>query len=568
MLKADITQQFKNLALSDLPDEVKLEFLNLLELNARGREDIVLFANEMLGLPLNDFQKDFLRHTTTPRTMWRKLFNLFIEEIGGMLFGRNIAHPSNQIGKTVMIAVKHIWMNYYKIGLDLDEGLIDRTYYSTLNISPHTRQVKACYSYVKDILEENFLIDEGEKKRLNKVCPLLKGFLVGDNLNLGELRFANKSTMFSVPVGQDQASSLAGGQFAYISYDECAQSYHLESELGAKILSRLIKYGVCLDLISTPEVDAPSHQYYLHIVKLGEQGKEGWWSLGGRLDENRFISVEQRDRIKADLLSTNKQKYRQVVFGEFITGGKRFFEPAEIERLWQLSGKISCISGHSYLVVSDWGMSDTGDESVFMVLDYTEWAKSGKIRLVNHEKIKGGSPTMQFALLRTLYEAYTWYEPDGATQHLPIFLMDAGALGGVVIKKLLASLKPKGFDVEKDEALTLLKQEVAARREYIESDIDGAVIEKNPEFGNIESYYIDELSTQMGNYHLDDIKLTQDFVMALMMGVAYIVRRIPKVIRATTLNPLAGYNSTIQPFRPRRGTPKEEVVPVTRKLLN
>lgn len=560
--------QLRDLAIADLPDEVKLEFLDLLELNARGRVDIVTFAEEMLGVPLNEFQKQFLTHTTTPRALWGEKFGTVIEEIGGMLFGRNIAHPSNQIGKTVMIAIKHIYFAYYKIGMELDGELIDKTYYSTLNISPHTRQVKACFNYVKDILNENFLIDEDGKKRLNKLCPLLKGFCIGENINLGEIRFANKSIMFSVPVGQDQASSLAGGQFAYISYDECSQSHHLESELGAKILSRLIKYGVCLDLIATPEVDAPSHQYYLHIVRLGEQGKEGWWSLGGKLDQNRFISAEQRERIKADLLATNKQKYRQVVFGEFITGGKRFFEPQEVERMWQLSGKISVIPGHLYLLVSDWGMSDTGDESVFMVLDYTEYAKSSKIWLVNHEKIKGGSPNMQFALLRTLYEAYTWYEPDGVTAHLPIFLMDANALGGVVIKKLLASLKPKGFDIEKDVALTLLKQEVSARREYIESEIDGAIIEKNPDFGNIESYYIDDLSTQMGNYHLEDSKLKQDFVMCLMMGIAHIVRKIPKVIKVVSLNPLAGYNAQIGSLRPRRGQLKDEPEEITRKVLN
>jgi hypothetical protein len=560
--------QLKNLAISDLPDDLKLEFLEMLELNARGRADIVVFAEEMLGVPLNEFQKDFLRHTTTPRTEWAEKFNTVIDEIGGMLFGRNIAHPSNQIGKTVMISIKHIYFAYYKIGLELDEELIDKTYYSTLNISPHTRQVRACYNYVKDILNGNFLIDEEGKKRLNKMCPLLQNFLVGENTTLGELRFANKSIMYSVPVGQDQASSLAGGQFAYISYDECAQSHHLEAELGAKILSRLIKYGVCLDLISTPEVDAPSHQYYLHVVKLGEAGKEGWWSKGGKLADNRFISNEQQERIMADLLATNKQKYRQVVFGEFITGGKRFFEPAEIENLWKLSSKISCLNNHNYLLVSDWGMSDTGDESVFMVLDYTDWTKHGKIRLVNHEKIKGGSPNMQFALLRTLYESYTWYEPDGVTAHQPKFVMDANALGGVVIKKLLESLKPIGFNIPKDIALTLLKGEVSARRSYTESEIDGSIIEGNPDFGNIESYYIDELATQMGNYHLDDTKLTQDFVMCLMMGVSHIVKKIPKTIKATVINPLAGYNATVGNARPRRGQLVDEPAEITRKVLN
>lgn len=902
---------------STIPDEAKRELVDLLELNQRGREDICVFVEEILGVSLNNFQRNFLVHSTTSRALWLTKFGVEIEDIGGYLFGRNIACPSNQVGKTIMIAIKHLWFNYYKIGLDLEDTLIDKAHYQTLNISPHSRQVKQCYNYIKEILEERFIIDEEGKKRVNKLHALMKDFLTGENSTLGELRFRNKSVFYTVPTGQDQAASLAGAQFGYISYDECysedtevltekgwklikdvrvgervpslnletgkvedanvravinkkykgkmvqfggaghrfdllvtpghrmvaatrasskakdrykaftfheaknllgkehlltqaferktdepmqkmvsiegyskklrvgrpfsceaievdakayfefvglfltegsvnknmvvisqtpkgnaydripkvldalgfgwkkakggflicnsqlarhleraipkysyakriprwmlaahptllallfdgivagdgwmkgnnrcgyvgtasvgladdymelflslgfvpsmkkiasnkkggwvngqhiishrdfyiinfrkdyktprcgigrnerfadskevnydgrvyclnldrnntlmvrrngrvawsgncAQSLHLENELGAKIMSRLIKYGVALDLISTPEVDSPSHQYYLHIVKLGFAGKEGWWALNGILDDNKFIPKLQRDRAKADLLSTNKQKYRQVVFGDFISGGKRFFDPKEVEQMWRLSGKIACQPKHLYLLVSDWGMSDTGDESVFKIFDYTNWGISGKIQIVNHEAIKGGSPYMQFALLRTLYDGYTWYDDDGVTAHKPTFVMDAKALGGVVIKKLLAPLQPRAFNIEKDEALMLLKKEMSSGRDYYESEVDGAVIEKNPGFGSISSYFIEELSEQLGTYHIEDKKLRQDFVMTLMMGVSYIARKFPKqMVKKVELNHLAGYNTQVsQPSRTVRG---------------
>jgi len=905
----------KDFFTSTLPDEAKREVVDLIELNQRGREDICVFSEEMLGVPLNNFQRKFLQRSTTPRSLWMEKFGIEIEDIGGYLFGRNIACPSNQVGKTVMIAIKHLWFNYYKIGLDLEDNLIDKAHYQTLNISPHSRQVKQCYNYVKEILEERFIIDEEGKKRINKLHALMKDFLSGENSTLGELRFRNKSVFYTVPTGQDQAASLAGAQFGYISYDECAQCYsedtevltdfgwkkfpdvkmgdfvpsmnvetglvenvkvkriinepyegdmiqfgggrqqftdllvtpnhkmvvakskgasqyhpfafeeagnlvgkhfrlhqsfmatgnemanfiipayqnkesgsglyvrgerkiaiedfllflglyisegsiwknriiisqtekgkafamlpklldsmgyswsinkkvgynvfdkqlaefvkqfipglaenkripreilnlsprllqilfdglilgdgsykkngkgcgtygttskglvddvmelclriglvpslnvqkartggfikkrkitgsmdfyrvqfrkhrqfpsinhhpknelcssvkkvsysgnivcltleknhtlmvrrngrvawsgnslHLENELGAKIMSRLIKYGVALDLISTPEVDSPSHQYYLHIVKLGFAGKEGWWALNGILDDNKFIPKIQRDRAKADLLSTNKQKYRQVVFGDFISGGKKFFDPKEVEQMWRLSGKIACQPKHLYLLVSDWGMSDTGDESVFKVFDYTNWGISGKIQIVNHEAIRGGSPYMQFALLRTLYDGYTWYDDDGVTAHKPIFVMDAKALGGVVIKKLLALLQPRAFNIEKDEALMLLQKEMRFGRDYYESEVDGAVIEKNPNFGSISSYFIEELSEQLGTYHIEDKKLRQDFVMTLMMGVSYIAKKFPKqMVKKVELNHLAGYNTQVsQPSRTVRG---------------
>lgn len=546
-------RSLKEFLVSTLTDEQKKTIVEMVELNQRGRDDIAVFAEEMLGMPLNPFQRKFLKYTTTPRSKWGELLGTVIEDIGGFIFGRNIAFPSNQVGKTVMIAIKHLWFNYYKIGLDIGDDLIDKAAYQTLNISPHSRQVKQCYQYVKEILEERFIINFPDgKKKVNKLHPIMRDFLVGENTTLGEMRFRNKSVFYTVSTGQDQASSLAGAQFGYISYDECAQSLHLENELGAKIMSRLIRYGVGLDLISTPEVDSASHQFYNHICKLGLLGKEGWWALNAVLDDNIYIPQDQRERAKADLLATDKKKYRQVVFGEFITGGKRFFDVKEIENLWRQKSKQACVAGRNYLLVADWGMSDTGDESVFFVFDYTSWFIGGIIVIANYETIKGGSPYMQFALLRSLYDAYTWTEEDGVTVHKPTFVMDAQALGGVVIKKLLSPLNPKGFSIEKEEALLLLKKEMSAGRDYYESEVDGAIIEKNPNFGSVQSFYIEKLNDQLGVYHLEDKKLTQDFVMALMMGVAYISKKFPKQLKKVELNMLAGYNAQVsQP--PRRG---------------
>lgn len=533
------------LATSTMDTASKLRFLDLLELEARGREDIQVFAEEILGVPLNPYQRKWLSRTTTPRSQWLEKFGEEIDDIGGFLFGSNISAIGNQSGKTVGIAIKHIYMNKYKIGLDLDGDLIDKAHYGTLNISPHSRQTKACYTHVKDILAGNFMIDENGKKRLNNLHPLMQNFFAGENANLGEIRFTNKSVMYSVPTGADQGSSLAGAQFGYISYDECSQSLHLKEELGAKVLSRLIKYGVCLDLIATPEVDSDSHQYYMHIVRKGQKGKDGWWALTGMgMDDNIFIPKEQRERAKASLLATDKKKYRQVVMGEFITSGKRFFDSSEIENLWKLGNKRDCKQGGKYLLTADWGMSDTGDLSVFFVLDYTNFHMDGKIDIVNHESIQGGTPQMQFSLLRTLYDQYTWYEEDGVTCHLPIFVMDAEALGGVLIKKLLTLLKPKSFEIDKDEALFETKRLMSTNRDYIESEVDGAIIEKNPDFGSLRSYFIEELNEQLGIYHLDDAKIDTDFVMSLVMGVSYISKKFKRQTGKTTgFNRLAGYNA-------------------------
>ena len=83
-------------------------------------------------------------------------------------------------------------------------------------------------------------------------------------------------------------------------------------------------------------------------------------------------------------------------------------------------------------------------------------------------------------------------------------------------------------------------------RDYIESEVDGAILEKNPDYGIVRSYYIDELNEQAGSYHVEDKKLTTDFVMTLMMGVSYIVKKHTNMSgKKVNINPMAGYNASI-----------------------
>lgn len=455
-------------------------------------------------------------------------------------YGRNISAIGNQSGKTVATAVKHIWFCYYKIGMELPGDMIDTAFYASLNISPQLRQTRACYNYIVDILNGDFMIDEEGNKRLNALHPTMQGFLVGQNVNLGEIRFANNSVMYSVSTGHDQASSIAGLQYGYISYDEASQSLHLQEELGAKILSRLLKYGCCLDLIATPEVDSTSHQSYFNLVRKGQKHEDGWWALTGMgIDDNKFISKAQREKAKSAILKTDPVKYRQVIRGEFVSGGKRFFEVDEVAQMFQLEGTKPPLDGHKYLISADWGMSDTGDQSVFMVFDYTSWAVGNRIEIVNHEAVRGGTPQQQFAFLRTLYDLYTLSQENGEPIY-PTFVMDANGLGGVTIKKLLLNLRPIGYNIEKDVGLFEAKRALGFGRDCHMDGVDGAIIEKNPDYGMVRSYYIEELNQQLGLYHVEDKKLDTDFVMAFMMGVSYIVQKVPKGTVSPTVISMLG----------------------------
>lgn len=541
-----------------------------------GRKDPVFFANSLLGIELHDGQKLWLWMTTgTQRDQAyelglklhddaRKLWNSR-EEFDSLIlknpdFMRNILVPSNRWGKTLVTSVKHLWYNFYKIGVRGSPENKKATRCGTMNLSPHSNQCQAGYEYILDILFSKFtytvlepdpvgiLDDKGQvvmvpvSKRNN--CRIAN-FYVTDNSGKRTIIFKNGTFYKAVPTGEDQASSLAGNPYLYISYDECAQSLHLKAELPAKIMSRLIDFGGPLDLVSTPEVDKPSHQYFFHISKLGLKFEEGWFTLIGRLMDNKFLGEKEVRQVIGSIKATDPVKYRQVVYGEFVTTGKKMFDQILIERMWDEERPRMPAYEHKYLLVADWGFSDTGDPTVFYVLDYTPFKVGGvevkdRYRIAYREAIRGGSP---FAVLtRAKMLQREW---NGAK-----FLHDSSSMGGVMIKKMLMEMQMQDINDfsasgDKSDMLFCLIVVMSSGRK-IQVDEEGKVKELNPDFGRLRSYYIPELEEQMGNYQYNpekgvtDKRLEQDDVMCLGMGIWYLERKHNKSnVKQIDFNPLA-----------------------------
>jgi len=188
---------------------------------------------------------------------------------------------------------------------------------------------------------------------------------------------------------------LAGKQFAYISYDECVQSGHLEDELGARIFSRTAKYSGWIVLVATPDEMGKSQQYWYHLYTAAKKEKDkkifgDWYLMEGLYDENIFIPEAVREEFKARLKKNFPAKYLQVVEGSFLESADRMFPLAAVQGLW--NGKESTtdvVLGQEYVVIVDWGVADSGDETVVAVADVTEaenvevvyaWAKQGGTR--------------------------------------------------------------------------------------------------------------------------------------------------------------------------------------------
>ena len=487
---------------------------------------------------------------------------------------KNILVPSNRWGKTLVTSIKHLWFNFYKIGVTGDPDHIRATRCGTLNLSPHSNQCQAAYEYILDILFDKFTYSVmepnpdftpgsalPEKIRVSKVNKCLIGdFYIGDNRQWRQINFKNGTSFRAIPTGEDQASSLAGMRFLYISYDECAQSLHLKAELPAKIMSRLIDFGGSMDLISTPEVDKPSHQYFYHLAKLGLKGEDGWFTLIGNLMDNTFLGEAERDAVANAIRMTDPAKYRQVVYGEFVTTGKKMFDSLLIERLWDEEGPRFPVLDRQYILWADWGFADTGDPTVFYVLDFTPvrvpdgkggtFEAKNRYRVVYREAIRGGSPFTVLARFRMLQREWN----ARYTGH------DSGNMGGVMVKKMLLEMGMHDLidfsaTGDKGDMLFCLLVVMSDGRR-VEYGPEGEVLDRNPEFGRLRSYHIPELEEQLGNYQYNpdkgvtDKRIEQDDVMALGMPIWYLERKHNKTqVKMGDFNPLAGDLKKIFPDR-------------------
>ena len=121
----------------------------------KGRTDPVFFAEEVLGLELHKKQKIFLRNV--------------IRAEGFILC------PSNQFGKSFIIAVLHIWACFFRYRLKGWDTITKNskwffsTRYQTINLSPVLDQAITVYGYIIDILTSNFIFtDHKGRMRANK----------------------------------------------------------------------------------------------------------------------------------------------------------------------------------------------------------------------------------------------------------------------------------------------------------------------------------------------------------------------------------------------------------------
>lgn len=420
----------------------------------RGKTDLPYFAKELLGMPMHKGQKKFAANSC--------------EKV-------NILIPGNRWGKSVYLALRHIWANFYKQGVvSRNSDSWAKTNYLTLNLGPKLENAKVVADYVEQILKSSFPIRQDDGSEKSNRC-LLEWFLLGrDTAPQIQLHFANNSHLLIRSTRDDKGSSIQGKKFGYASYDECSRSLHLEMEVKANILPRLTDFNGKLDLASTPDAAGGASLVYFQEIfwKGGGEGhakSQGFYSQEGSVYENEFLDkasiLELERTLAGDPLA------EQILHGKFVITGDVVFPVTEINKAKRdMPETIHYKTGHEYIIGCDTAMAS--DEFCFTVVDVSV----EPFEVVRFSSRKGNSDAPEMHL-QNLIDVFDEYNKEyQCTLWLETFNGEAGMWYSMLpdhIKsqtKLFGSWRPPGVSkhqVDKKEKIMLSLRKLLSEEKII-----------------------------------------------------------------------------------------------------
>lgn len=377
---------------SNKTQEQTAYLVNLVE---KGRDDPILFIEKLLGMPLHDGQKKYIRNRTK--------FNQKI----------NILTCANRWGKSVTIACLQFWHLYYKVGItNTDVDAWEKAEYRTANTAPHSALTEPVFKTMKQIITSTFPIVKDGKMTTND-CIIGWFYIPDKTLNTPpyKMYFENNSYIEHRSLGADQGGSLQGKPYGYISYDEGGRSDHLQNEIDDAILARLFDWNAKLDILSTPSTESKSNLYYYQLYQKGLVGLDGVYTMSGSLRDNTFFGEEQI-QAQYDLLKDNPLR-DQMLEGKFIFGGNTLFGVQDILDCQDetLNDGERYQEGHTYTMGTDTAIGR--DEMVYTILDTT----TKPYRLVRKVFAKGNSKSPQ-AHLYDFLDLFDHYNQGRTLGHL------------------------------------------------------------------------------------------------------------------------------------------------------
>lgn len=509
------------------------------------RRDVDLFAREILGLAPHPGQVKWLNKS------WKLI---------------NVLDPSNQWGKTMAVAIKHIFHACVKPQLFnrvTDPDSWQHISYRSLNVGKTYEVARGVFEAIVDIVNGDVLLPDGSTNK-----SMLKGWAIAKKEDVQNkppriIWWNNSETL--IRSYDDLGSSFKRMKLCYVSSDECGDIPELELFLNGTLLPRIAFWKGGIDLIGTHQAKG---EEYMHI---SERAKEECELLGdesdyyhqtGNLYENSYMEREFIQRLEN---IADPRIREQIIYGKYVDNRDHFFTYDEADSMFQdlpydpETGYVEPTQpdGHYAFSVD---LAATQDETAVSVIRYNNYFYNeilGKnielpYKLTFHKAFKGETIpiSMQYELIRSWFNDMKKICPNIA------FIFDAGSLGGKNAEDAFSDLNGypfpglhKSYATEKAYAIGSLK-EVLGRGRKIVQQADGKMVDIKKNWGWLKApRAIKELRRQVEIYALEDKGIKQDRIATIWQAIHFIEKRRPRTSqnRAVDLDMLS---STIS----QRGT--------------
>ena len=503
-------------------------------------KDIEVFAREILGIKLHAGQ-----------IHWLKNSNRVI----------NILKPANQWGKTAALAVDHIWHAVRKPQLDRFAPDFDtwfRMRYLTLNFGSTYEVAKGVSEAIEEMVNGRYLLPDGA---FNK--SMLKGWAIQEIWDMPKMPkiiwFNNSETLIRSYDGLGKAFKRL--RLAMVSGDECGDIPELNLFVTGTLLPRVAFFEGSVKLVGTAQ---PKGVEYEEISESAEQSIEDdpqnseYFIISynsnpqmASVYQNEFMPVAHLKKIEG---VADPQLRKQIIEGQYVDYGDKLYNWEEVAQIFQedipydeASGWCEMPNKDDFLIMSV-DMAAAKDETSISILRYNvrSLLADGSFllfphRLIFHKAWKGETIPLpvQYAIIREIFWKIKRISPARSK-----FLYDAGSLGGKnageAFKELspIYAFPPKGrsYAEIKGEMFGVVKEVLGRNREF-KFDEKGNKIEKNATWGGFRaSPKLVQLRRQFEAASKDDDKLKNDQFTTVAMGLHFIERRTPKLVRTKAVS--------------------------------
>lgn len=451
----------------------------------------------------------------------------------------NILRPGNQWGKTLVLAIKHIYhamtkheLEKFNINQDNPKEWL-KADYTTLNFGKTYEIAKGVHETIVSLIHGEYaLVDHKTKNmKLNK-SRIETAIVKHYDTELPYIIWWNGAQTLTRST-DDIGSSFKRRRLAFASGDEIGDIPDITSVLNATVLPRVAFYQGRVDLIGTPQ-DPGEYQDLIDLAEYNMEqhgDKSTYYTQRGTMYENPGLS---QDYVRQIENTADADLRRRIIYGDFAETGERYFTLNQVQNMvnedlsWREdSGEIEKPQETGkYVEVADY--ASVNDRTVIAVL---RWDVT-PIRLVHLRFFKGKDVPipMQYEITREIYHRFK--DVCGKFGKMD-FIFDAQALGGKIAEEQLRDLHGIPFPGKgispadaKAQALASLKGLMDEGRHLVE--IEGVTKDVNSSWGGIHIPQVRPLRQELEGYKLKDDKIRNDFVIVLAMGAYFIQKRRPK----------------------------------------